>query len=102
MCWGVPAKVLAINELVAKVDFGDGSIKEVLIAIGDELHVGDFVLVHAGVIISKISLEDLLKSFEYMKEMEIEAAKEEGIDPEEIKRKFDIKIEKLLKSGMES
>jgi hydrogenase expression/formation protein HypC len=98
MCWGIPAKVLAINELTAKVDFGDGSIKEVLIAIGDELHIGDFVLVHAGAIISKISLEDLLTSFEYLKEMAIEAAKENGIDPEEVKREFDIKIKRLIKS----
>ncbi len=69
MCWGVPAVVKKILEdkITALVDFGDGIDREVVIGISDEeIREGDIVLVHAGVIISKIDKEDLEKHREYI------------------------------------
>ncbi|MGC8948069.1 MAG: HypC/HybG/HupF family hydrogenase formation chaperone, partial [Thermoprotei archaeon] len=55
MCWGVPAKVVSIDsDVTATVDFLSGTFKKVVIGV-DDLKIGDFVIVHAGVIISKIT-----------------------------------------------
>ncbi|MEL9929559.1 MAG: HypC/HybG/HupF family hydrogenase formation chaperone [Sulfolobales archaeon] len=69
MCWGVPAIVRRVLEdrIRALVDFGDGIDHEVVIGISDEeIREGDTVIVHAGVIISKISEEDLREHMEYV------------------------------------
>jgi hydrogenase expression/formation protein HypC len=47
MCLAIPAKVMNINEDKAKVDFGEGVLREVNITLV-EPKVGDYVLVHAG------------------------------------------------------
>ena len=62
MCWAVPAKVLEItSDITAKVDFGGGVISEV--AIGDpSVKPGDLVMVHSGIIIGKITQEELLSN----------------------------------------
>jgi hydrogenase expression/formation protein HypC len=47
MCLAIPAKVESIEENRAKVDFGEGVLREVNISLIDA-KVGDYVLVHAG------------------------------------------------------
>jgi len=61
MCWGVPAKVQKIKGVTAIVDFGKGSLKEVIVA-AENIKENDLVVVHAGVIIGKIS-DDYLNSY---------------------------------------
>lgn len=56
MCWGVPGKVISVEGLLAKVDFG-GSVREVVLAL-DDVEPGDMVIVHAGVAITKIEPEE--------------------------------------------
>ena len=53
MCLAVPAKVLEIRGNVAKVDFGNGIIRDVNIMLV-ETEVGEYVLVHAGYAIQVI------------------------------------------------
>ncbi|MCB0220278.1 MAG: HypC/HybG/HupF family hydrogenase formation chaperone [Chrysiogenetes bacterium] len=59
MCLAVPGKVAMIDEgadallRTARVDFG-GVTREVSLAFLPEARVGDYVLVHAGVGISRI------------------------------------------------
>ena len=53
MCLAVPAKVLEINGNVAKVDFGNGIIRDVNVMLV-ETKVGEYVLVHAGYAIQVI------------------------------------------------
>jgi len=53
MCWGVPAKVLKVEGFKAYVDFGGGVKREALVAVSD-LKDGDYVIVHAGIVISKV------------------------------------------------
>jgi hydrogenase expression/formation protein HypC len=47
MCLAIPAKVIEIKGDLAKVDFGEGVLREVNIMLV-EAKVGEYVLVHAG------------------------------------------------------
>ncbi len=49
MCLAIPARILEISEErnVARVDFGDGTTREVNISLVDA-KVGEYVIVHAG------------------------------------------------------
>ncbi|PUA33900.1 MAG: hypothetical protein B7O98_00305 [Zestosphaera tikiterensis] len=62
MCLGVPAKVLrvwSVGELrYAEVDLG-GLSKEVILALDEPVNEGDYVIVHAGMGISKIKEEEV-------------------------------------------
>jgi len=55
MCVGVPARVVEVRGFEAKVDFGGGVVKSVDATCIRDLKPGDYVIVHAGLIISKIS-----------------------------------------------
>ncbi len=72
MCLGVPAEVLEIRRSdtgpqVLKVRIG-GIIKEVISAIPD-VRPGEYVIVHAGVAISKIDEDELKELLELFKQM---------------------------------
>jgi hydrogenase expression/formation protein HypC len=56
MCLAVPAKVLEIKGDVAKVDFGQGIVREVNVMLV-EAQAGEYVLVHAGYAIQTIDRE---------------------------------------------
>ena len=53
MCLAVPARILQIQGDIAKVDFGQKVLQDINIALVD-VHVGDYVLVHAGYAIQVI------------------------------------------------
>ena len=57
MCLAIPAKVLEVQGDVAKVDFGQGVVRDVNVALV-EAHVGEYVLVHAGYAIQVIDQEE--------------------------------------------
>ena len=57
MCLAVPAKVMKINGEVAEVDFGEGILREVNIALV-ETKIGEYVLVHAGYAITVVDKEE--------------------------------------------
>lgn len=72
MCIGVIALVLGIDrgEHVALVDYGDGVPRKALVGIiGEEIEAGDLVIVHAGVIVSKMTIEELVDQLEFFKEL---------------------------------
>ena len=56
MCLAIPAKVLEVQGDVAKVDFGQGIARDVNVMLV-EVHVGEYVLVHAGYAIQVIDQE---------------------------------------------
>ena len=56
MCLAIPAKVLKVQEEIAKVDFGQGIVRDVNVMLV-EAHVGEYVLVHAGYAIQVIDRE---------------------------------------------
>ncbi len=75
MCLGVPGVVVELKDHEAVVDFG-GVRKTVDAFLVEDLKPGDYVIVHAGAIIAKISEEEfklikeafdeLLKAYEEM------------------------------------
>ena len=73
MCLAIPGKIQSIDLLyggavkMAKVSFG-GIIKEASLEMVPGAEVGDYVLVHVGVAISKVNEEKAGKVFGYLKE----------------------------------
>ncbi|WP_448577185.1 HypC/HybG/HupF family hydrogenase formation chaperone [Thermosphaera sp.] len=61
MCLGVPGEVVSVDKNsippIARIKIG-GVVKETLLAVDEEVVPGDFVIVHAGVVISKVSKEE--------------------------------------------
>lgn len=74
MCLAIPGKIKSIeyqyNGLVkmAQVVFG-GITKQASLEMLPDAEVGDYVLVHVGVAISKIDEDEANKTFEYLQEI---------------------------------
>ncbi|TRO61877.1 HypC/HybG/HupF family hydrogenase formation chaperone [[Eubacterium] cellulosolvens] len=47
MCLAIPGKIMKIDGDLAKVDFGDGTAREVNSSLVD-VKIGQYVIVHAG------------------------------------------------------
>jgi hydrogenase expression/formation protein HypC len=74
MCLAVPGKLVQIEGddptwRSGKVDFG-GILKEVNLGCVPDAEVGDYVLVHVGLAISKVDEDEAQKVFQYLEEME--------------------------------
>ncbi|MHA4808485.1 HypC/HybG/HupF family hydrogenase formation chaperone [Flavitalea flava] len=73
MCLAIPGKIESISYLyggsvrMAKVSFG-GVIREASLEMVPTAAIGDYVLVHVGVAISKVNEEEAAKVFGYLKE----------------------------------
>lgn len=73
MCLAIPGKIQSIVNIqdglvrMAKVSFG-GIIKEASLELVPDATIGDYVLVHVGVAISKVDEEEAQKVFGYLKE----------------------------------
>jgi hydrogenase expression/formation protein HypC len=57
MCVGLPARVVKVKDGMALVD-ASGAKREVSAELIDELDPGDYVMIHAGVAIAKITDND--------------------------------------------
>ena len=58
MCVGLSAKVVSVKGDVALVD-SSGARREVSAALLDDLEPGEFVMVHAGAAIARITDDDI-------------------------------------------
>jgi hydrogenase expression/formation protein HypC len=75
MCLAIPGKIISINSSSqdgvfrhGKVSFG-GIVKDINLCMVPEAAIGDYVLVHVGVAISRIDEEEAHKTFEYLHQM---------------------------------
>jgi hydrogenase expression/formation protein HypC len=74
MCLAIPGKVQSIESRtdgtmrMGKISFG-GIIKEASLEMVPDVQVGDYVLVHVGVAITKVDEEEAAKTFEYLREI---------------------------------
>lgn len=68
MCVGLSAKVVKISEGTAVVDAG-GAKRKVSVQLLEDLEPGDYVMVHAGVAIAKITDEDDDETDQLMEEL---------------------------------
>lgn len=84
MCLAIPGKVLSITgdeplQRAGRVEFG-AIVKEVNLAFVPEAQVGDYVVVHVGVAISRVDESEARRVFEYLREMDELAELRSGAD----------------------
>jgi len=66
MCLAYPGKIISINAEKAVVDFG-GVQKDANVSLVPDAEIGDYVIVHTGFAIQKLSQEDaaeVIKEYE--------------------------------------
>jgi len=68
MCLAIPAKVLEKTGNNAKVDFGDGTKRDVNISLVD-VRLGEYVIVHAGFAIQVLDKKDAEESLKLWAEI---------------------------------
>jgi len=68
MCLAIPAKVVEIKENMAKVDFGEGVLRDVNVTLVD-VKLGEYVLVHAGYAIQVLDKESAEETLQLWKEI---------------------------------
>ncbi len=68
MCVGLPAKILKLSDGTALVD-ASGAKREVSAALLDELEPGDYVMIHAGIAIAKITENDTEEAANLLEEL---------------------------------
>jgi hydrogenase expression/formation protein HypC len=86
MCLSIPAKIDSINENTAMVSVGNVTYKASLQLL-DDVKVGDYILLHTGFAIQKISPEEAaetLKIFEEFNELNKQLDDEENESGERI------------------
>ncbi len=86
MCLSIPAKVETIEGEMAVVSVG-GTKYNASLQMLDDVNVGDYILLHTGFAIQKLSEEDAkesLKVFEEFNELNKRLDEEEGITGERI------------------
>jgi len=69
MCVGVPMEVISRDgdSIIAAID---GVRREAsLMILGDEVNIGDYVIVHAGFAISLLDKQEALETLELMREV---------------------------------
>jgi len=69
MCLAYPGKVIQLNGDFAKVDFGEGTVKNGVNVSLVEAKIGDFVLVHAGYAIQKVDEAEARQTLKYWQEI---------------------------------
>jgi hydrogenase expression/formation protein HypC len=69
MCLSLPAQVINIEGLMADVSVG-GAVFRAGLHMVENVAVGDYVLLHAGFAIQKLSESEALETIKLLKEME--------------------------------
>jgi len=67
MCLGVPGKVVELTGETAKVSIG-GVMYDAALAIAEDIEIGDYVLMHAGFVLEKISAAEADETLEAIRE----------------------------------
>ena len=69
MCLGIPAKIMQLEGEFAEANINGATIK-VGIQLLDEVKIGDYVLVHTGYALEKLSKEEALETLKTLDELE--------------------------------
>ena len=77
MCLSIPGKIIEKDGETAKVSIG-GSEVEASLQLLDEAEIGDYVLVHSGFALEKISDEEAQETLRMIREMKDLADGETG------------------------
>jgi hydrogenase expression/formation protein HypC len=68
MCLAIPAKILSISGDTAVIELG-GTQREASLMLLENPSVGDWVIIHAGFAIEKLSEEDAEETFALFREI---------------------------------
>ena len=85
MCLAVPGKILSAEDVpggrLARVSFG-GVVREARLDFVPDAEIGDYVLVHVGLAISRIDEDEAQRIFDALAEMgELAELDESALDP---------------------
>ena len=69
MCLAIPAQIVEMGETRAKVALA-GNEREADLSLSEDAAVGDWVLIHAGFAIEKLSSEEAAESLKLFSEMD--------------------------------
>jgi len=69
MCLAIPAEVVTVEGNKGTVDFG-GLLQEINLELVEDVKPGDYVLIHVGFAIEKLSKEDALETLAIFKDLE--------------------------------
>lgn len=73
MCLGIPGRVSDIRDdrgiTMGMVDFGGVKREICLQYVADEVHDGDYVIVHVGFAITRVEEEEARKTYQALREM---------------------------------
>jgi hydrogenase expression/formation protein HypC len=75
MCLAIPAKVLSVNGPSALVSIEDVEYQASLLML-DDVHVGDYVMLHAGFAIQKVDAEEAEETLRLLNEIERNSPKD--------------------------
>jgi len=74
MCLGIPGEILETHAGPGGLRYGTvrfgGASREVCLEYVPEAAIGDYVIVHVGLALSRISPEDAEETFRYLEEMQ--------------------------------
>lgn len=76
MCLAIPSKVIQIDNDFAIVDTMGTKRKISLQLLNDDIEIGDYVLVHVGFAIEKLSEEEALETLKLFEEIAISLEEE--------------------------
>lgn len=68
MCLSIPARVISINDNIAEVSAG-GAIFKAGLHMVENVKTGDYILLHAGFAIQKISEREALQTIRLFEEL---------------------------------
>jgi len=69
MCLSLPARVISVSGDVAEVSVG-GAVFSAGLQMVQDVAVGDYILLHAGFAIEKLSEKEALETLRLLKEMD--------------------------------
>jgi hydrogenase expression/formation protein HypC len=68
MCLALPARIVTVHDKASAVVDLDGVRRNVSIALLEDVHVGDYVIVHVGYALSKLDPEEAERTLALMAE----------------------------------
>jgi hydrogenase expression/formation protein HypC len=68
MCLGIPGEIKSISGHIGTVEIG-GVERKAMLSLIDEPKVGDWVLIHAGFAIQRLSEEDARETLRLLEEL---------------------------------
>ena len=68
MCLSIPAKVLSVDGLTAKASVG-GAIVDTSLHLVENVKPGDYILIHTGFALQKLSEEEALETIRLIEEI---------------------------------